>query len=175
MPVSHIESIFPCRQWLHENPYVRKYWLKSFRLSVPICILFANQYRMKTTLLSFVCCLLIVTTATSSTVPQANSVQSTEVEFNNNFVRFNAHKQGQAGIALTWIFSDPGNVVSFVVERSYDGSYFERVAELPAADRNQFRDGGVYPGYIYYRIIALMYDGSAIYSNVEIVRIVRNG
>jgi len=134
--------------------------------------LFPNQIRMKT-IFSIACCLLIVSTATSTPLPQTKQAFVTAA-YNDGFVRFNAHRQ-QAGIALSWTFGSPNNAVSFVIERSYDGSFFERIDEVPAAGKNQYKDNGVYPGYIYYRIAALMYDGSTIYSNVDMVRIVRNG
>ncbi|MGB8190469.1 MAG: hypothetical protein WCF67_01060, partial [Chitinophagaceae bacterium] len=65
----------------------------------------------------------------------------------------------------------------FVIQRSYDGDFFENVAEISTSTdrRNQYKDNAVYPGYVHYRIAAVMYNGSTIYSSVEIVRIVRNG
>ncbi len=127
------------------------------------------------TLFTIACALLIASTATSTPLPQTK--QSYVVA--DEFVRLNVHKQ-QQGILLSWVFSSPGNAVSFVVERSYDGNIFETIAELPTepgkGNRNQYKDNSVFPGYIYYRVSALMYDGSTITSQVEMVRIVvRNG
>ena len=124
--------------------------------------------------MSIVCAFALTSTAIASPLPKS-SVQTVSIaKFTNEFAKFNAHRQ-QRGVELTWIFTDPGNVVSFVVQRSYDGEFYENVTEIPASGKNQYKDDAVFPGYLYYRIGALMYDGSVIYSNVEVVRIVRNG
>jgi hypothetical protein len=51
------------------------------------------------------------------------------------------------------------------------------VAEISGgANKNQYKDdNGIYPGYLHYRVAARMNDGSVIYSQVDVVRIVRNG
>ncbi len=118
---------------------------------------------------------LAVSAAEASPFPKNNKIVSS-AKFNDEFVRFNAHRQ-QNGIALTWTFTNANNAVAFVIERSYDGTFFENIAELPTGNgtRCQYRDNAVYPGYSHYRVGALMYDGSVIYSKVEVVRIVRNG
>lgn len=133
------------------------------------------------TAMSILCAVVLTSTAIASPVPVNNdqpvsiSKQTLPVaKFANEFARFNGHRQ-QKGIMLNWIFTDPNNVVSFVVQRSYDGEYYETAGEVPANGKNQFKDNDVFPGHIYYRIAALMFDGSTIYSNVEVVRIVRNG
>ena len=133
---------------------------------------------MKTTF-SIVCALLIVFADTSSPLIKGNqSPYIKSVASSNEFVRFIAHRQ-QNGVMLNWAFSNPGNAVSFVIERSYDGSVFETICELPTTagtgNRCQYKDNSVFPGYIYYRVSALMYDGTTISSQVEMVRIVRNG
>jgi hypothetical protein len=133
------------------------------------------------TVMSILCAVALTSTTIASPVPVNNnqpvpinpqSVQ--KVKFSNEFGKVNVHRQ-QKGILLTWIFTDPNNVVSFVVQRSYDNEFFETAGEVPSNGKNQYKDNDVFPGHIYYRIAALMYDGSTIYSNVEAVRIVRNG
>lgn len=129
------------------------------------------------TIFSIVCALLVVSAATSSPLIKGNQAQYIKATASDEFVRFNAHRQ-QAGIMLSWVFSNPTNAVSFRIERSYDGSSFEIIDEVPTSatgNRNQYKDNSVFPGYIYYRVSALMYDGSTISSQVEMVRIVRNG
>lgn len=130
------------------------------------------------TIFSIACTLLLVSTATSTPLIQKDQSYISPAAASDNFIRFNAHRQ-QAGIALSWVFSNPDNAVAFLIERSYDGNIFEPIAEIPTTpgngNRNQYRDNSVFPGYIYYRVSALMYDGSAISSHVEMVRIVRNG
>ena len=124
--------------------------------------------------MSFLCAVVFASATIASPLPKHSKQPASVAKYTNDFVRFNAHRQ-QNGIMLNWIFSDPNNVVSFVIERSYDGSYYETVTEVPVNSKNQYKDNAVYPGYLHYRIKALMYDGSSIYSTVEVVRIVRNG
>jgi hypothetical protein len=120
------------------------------------------------------CTLILITSAIASPLPSTKPQSVSIAKFTNEFSKFNVHRQAK-GVVLDWVFTDPNNVVSFRIERSYDGTFFERVTEVPATGRNQYKDEDVFPGHIYYRVAALMYDGSTIYSNVDVVRIVRNG
>lgn len=122
------------------------------------------------------CALVMLSVTYASPLPQTKQTFVSSFKFQDAFTRFNGHRQ-QNGIALTWQFTNPNNAVCFVIQRSYDGSFFENLAEVPCSEgRNQYKDNnGVYPGYLHYRIVALMRDGSSIYSPVEVVRIVRNG
>ena len=126
------------------------------------------------TVFSIISTLILTTSAIASPVPATKPQGITIAKFTNEFSRFHAHRQAN-NIVLNWIFSDPNNVVSFAIEWSYDGVSFEKVDEVPAAGKNQYKHMNVFPGHNYYRIVALMYDGSMVYSNVEVVRIVRNG
>jgi len=122
-----------------------------------------------------VLCMFVLLSGMATPLPKNKQLNVSSAAFNDEFTRFNGHRQ-QNGIMLTWTFTSPNNAVSFVIERSYDGTYFETAAEIaPGAGRNQYKDNAVYPGYTHYRIKALMYDGSVIYSHTEVVRIVRNG
>jgi len=90
------------------------------------------------------------------------------------FGSFHVHRQ-HLEAALNWdVLTD--NVSSFIIERSYDGEFFSSVAEVnPSATRwNRFNDNTVEPGLIYYRIIAVMNDGTLEYSPTELVKIVRH-
>ena len=85
---------------------------------------------------------------------------------------FRAHRQGQ-GVTLTWA-SNSSNVERFEVERSWDGEFFDCVANCEAIGSSKFKfnDAEVYPGLTYYRIAAVHSDGSTEYSATEVVRIV---
>ena len=86
-----------------------------------------------------------------------------------------AHRQ-QNGVSLNWTVINSQDVVSFVIERSWDGVYFDAIDEVAVAEgTNRYRDNDIYPGYLYYRIIAVMNDGTEVSSSIEMVRIVRNG
>lgn len=92
------------------------------------------------------------------------------------FSKLNIHKK-QNGVSVNWTTTGAENVTTFVIERSYDGSSFETIDRISASGgkSNSYQDDNVYPGYLYYRIIAVSSDGSTTYSPIDVVRIVRNG
>ena len=95
---------------------------------------------------------------------------------NSCFSRFNVHRAGKANTELTWVVSS-ADITKFVVERSYDGEFFDLLTDVNFNGSSSYKvkDVEVYPGYIYYRITALKSDGSAECSPVETVRIVKRG
>ena len=109
--------------------------------------------------------------ASASTNPMMQP--STTVFSVNSFGNFNVHRQHNSA-ALSWIYS--GNVSSFIIQRSYDGSYFNTIHQQSAGSGhwNKFLDSTVEPGTIYYKIIAVNNDGSMEDSPVATVRIVRH-
>jgi hypothetical protein len=88
------------------------------------------------------------------------------------FDYFRAHRQA-FGVALNWSASD---AVSFKVERSYDGEFFEDVTTIEAGGvaEHKFIDEDIYPGTIYYRVGAVDANGSVDYSEVKKVLFVSN-
>jgi hypothetical protein len=92
------------------------------------------------------------------------------------FGRFNVHRAGKSGIALTWTVTENG-IAQFQVERSYDGEFFDPVTTLDFNGSSSYKtkDTDVFPGVIYYRITAVKSDGSTECSPVESVRIVKHG
>jgi len=132
------------------------------------------------TITSFVLtgCLFIVTTAATPVTkqpgskknPSATSVKATM------FQRFLVHRQHNDA-ALAWAMTSNEGVTGFIIERSYDGTYFDYLdaTEVDNGAWNRYRDASVSPGYIYYRVIAVMDDGTTITSPIEMVRIVRHG
>ena len=95
-----------------------------------------------------------------------------------NFLR--THRQGRDGITATWGISGPGNDVSdFVVERTYEDpadpyANWEMVTAMPnAGDRSmKCTDTNIFPGYISYRVTALLISGGAYVSPVSTVHII---
>ncbi len=113
---------------------------------------------------------LILTSSYVSTV--IASPAETTVQVNNGFDHFRIHRQGN-DVALSWAVSAPG-VTSFIIERSYDGEFFDAIAEVGAAGgTNKWQDANVYGGTYFYRITAINADGSRLHSDVASVRIVR--
>jgi hypothetical protein len=74
-----------------------------------------------------------------------------------------------------WGIDSPAGVSNFTIERSYDGEFYDVINESPCANSTRFtwKDEGVYPGLIYYRVACNMSDGTTHYSAVETIRIVQ--
>ena len=129
-----------------------------------------NRIYMKTklTVLLFVALSLNTLGSTGPELQPSNKVFSV-----NNFGSLNVHRQ-QNSAAVNWIFNST-NVSGFIVQRSYDGSYFSPICQQGKSNGhwNKFLDTTVEPGTIYYKVIAVMDDGSNEESPVAEVRIVR--
>ena len=88
------------------------------------------------------------------------------------FGRFNVHRE-RNGVALHFSILNADDVSVFLVERSWDGFYFNTIDEIYVSEGlNKYHDSEVYPGFLHYRIIAIMNDGSEVISPVDVVRIV---
>ncbi len=92
----------------------------------------------------------------------------------NSFGAFNIHRQHNSA-ALSWIYNS-ADVSNFIIERSYDGTFFHTVDQVGVSNGhwNKFLDTTVEPGTIYYRITAVLNDGTSEQSAVETVKIVRH-
>jgi len=111
----------------------------------------------------------------TSTTNNAVSASPLPHVYNKNtvFDTFNAHRQHNS-VALVWTTAGSG-ISTFVIQHSFDGVSFTTVDQVsPEADgRNGYLHDGAFPGYNYYRIGAILSDGSTEYSDIEVVRIVR--
>ena len=128
---------------------------------------------MKTKLIYLLLIVVVSSTTMSFTNQQNSTVASAKISMVGNFGSFSVHRMHNSA-ALRWNFNST-EVSSFVIQRSYDGSNFSTIDELaPCTDQwNKYTDNTVEPGFIYYRLIAVMNDGSEEYSAVEMLRIVR--
>jgi hypothetical protein len=90
----------------------------------------------------------------------------------NGFEGFHAHRQ-QTGVALAWRHSS--SVSNFSIQHSYDGVTFHTINQVPPdmAGWNNYKDDAALPGFNYYRIVAVLADGTTEYSDAACVRIVR--
>lgn len=124
---------------------------------------------MKTILtIAFVAFLAITTSAVATNVHPSYTQGTT----NSCFSYFRAHRQ-MNGAGLMWAVNQQG-VSEFKVEFSYDGDFYEEVATVPAHGSAQYKytHRDVLPGILYYRIKAVMTDGSTNDSQPQTVRIV---
>jgi hypothetical protein len=115
--------------------------------------------------------LLFITVTTSAVATQLPT--GTPTVSASSFQSFRIHRQS-SGVALSWEPST-SNVREFLIERSYDGEFFEtiNVVGCNGTTTHRFLDGNVFPGYIHYRITAVYADGSTEASPVQMIRIVQ--
>lgn len=123
------------------------------------------------TKLTVVLALILSMNVLGSTTPE---LQISKVFSVNNFGSFNVHRQHNSA-ALSWGFNS-ADVSGFIIQRSYDGTNFDTIDQvgLSSARWNRYLDNTVEPGIIYYKIIAIMNDGSREDSPVSSVRIVKH-
>ena len=130
---------------------------------------------MKTTsILLFVLSLMFSDAKATLGEPEVkSSFNSITKKVIGQFGRVNAHRQ-QQGVGLSWAMTSTQGIAGFIIERSYDGTYFEEIDQVNVeiSGRHRYNDNAVYPGFIHYRIVAMMEDGSSEASETAVVRIV---
>ena len=104
-----------------------------------------------------------------------NTTTSVSANVAHDFTYFRTHHQSKKNVVLNWGITSPAGVSSFRIERSYDGDFYDVINEPACNNATKFswKDEGIYPGVIYYRIGCLMSDGSCHYSDVETIRVVQ--
>ncbi len=131
---------------------------------------------MKTTALSLVVLLTVSASASAKPIP-ANNIHVSRIVAKSSdvFGAFHIHRQGDFA-SLNWnVTSDAAT--SFVIERSYDGEFFDEIDEVSADPKrwNRYTDNTVEPGIIYYRISAYDANGGLLgVSSTEVVKIVKH-
>ena len=132
---------------------------------------------MKTRISLLVLLFVSVITLTSATNKLGkstdNNTQLTKQTVENVFKSFNLHRQGR-GTSLSWTVNS-NHINGYVIQRSYDGEYFDDIdINVFSLGRwNRANDSEVFPGFIHYRIIASLDDGTECVSPVQVIRIVR--
>jgi len=103
-----------------------------------------------------------------------NSSTTVTKKQDHEFSYFRIHKQGKGNVVLNWGVTSSAGVSGFTIQRSYDGDFYDEINQTSCNSEVKFswKDEGVFPGYIYYRIGCIMNDGSCHYSDIEDIRIV---
>lgn len=109
-------------------------------------------------------------------IKQTYSSAVTKNNAQEMFGYFRIHHQTKNNVVLNWGITSPAGVSSFTVERSYDGEFFDVINQVACNNAVKFswKDEGIYPGYIYYRIGCITNDGKATYSSTEVIRVVQH-
>ena len=136
---------------------------------------------MKTQLSAFAISAIIITTGFSPATSE-NSVdtkQKVKAEYVQSavFTSFSTHRQGK-GITLTWDVEASAGVLNFSIQRTYEDvtdpyAVWEDISSLPADGSKFYRytDDLVSPGFVSYRIVALLSDGTTAESGISTVQI----
>lgn len=131
--------------------------------------------RASVLLLLFVsaCALSSAAFSTGNPAPAA-SFKKAAPKVDNVFRSFFLHRQHNDDIVLNWTVTS-SNIASYVIQKSYDGEYFDNIdIEINTVGKwTRATDKDVFPGYIYYKVIAIMNDGTEVSSAVQVVRIVK--
>ncbi|HEV8286993.1 MAG TPA: hypothetical protein VGQ09_21935 [Chitinophagaceae bacterium] len=115
--------------------------------------------------------------AIAATPIQSSTPLKSSQKTSDGFSFIRTHRQGK-GAAISWAFTS-ANASSFTVQRTYEDptdpyAFWEDVSSTACNSSRSYKcdDANVYPGYISYRVIALLNDGSTIASEVSTIRIV---
>ena len=126
---------------------------------------------------SFLAFLLMASSSTIATQNELNEKsESVSQVYNECFNFLRVHRQGKAGVNISWSVAD-NQIDHFIVERSYDGEFFEPVNScgFNGSSNYKMNDNNIFPGTIYYRVKAVKTDGTTEHSAVKSVRIVQRG
>lgn len=126
--------------------------------------------------------ILIISTAWISPVSTTTSNEPVKVspKLNPSFSFVRAHRQGK-GVTATWGITSTDGVIGFTIQKTYEDptdpyAFWEDLCSLACNPSRSFKhtDNSVFPGYINYRIVARMDNGSDVMSETVTVRIVQH-
>ena len=137
---------------------------------------------MKAQLSLLAAAVIIINTAWISPVTPtdkaATPAKVTKAPLNPSFNFVRAHRQGK-GITASWAISSNEGVLGFNVQKTYEDptdpyAYWEDLCTVACDPVRSYKhtDMNVFPGYIHYRIVAQMGNGSSVVSETVTVRIV---
>jgi hypothetical protein len=119
-----------------------------------------------------------ITPVVPATSTADGSAKVTNAALNPTFSFVRAHRQGK-GIVATWAISSNEGVLGFTVQRTYEDptdpyAFWEDICTLACNPVRSYKhnDTNVFPGYINYRVVAQMSNGSTVVSETVTVRIV---
>lgn len=113
-----------------------------------------------------------------SSPSSANTTMELRKTRSIDFAFFRTHRQAKGAVA-TWGMNSNDGVAGFLLQRTYQDptdpySMWEDVTFMPCTEERSFKynDENILAGYIYYRVIAQLNDGSEVVSEVSGIRIV---
>jgi hypothetical protein len=138
---------------------------------------------MKTLVTLFLIAAIAICTIAASPLPsfklKGSADEKSFVQQNAAFAFFRTHRQGKAGATSSWGMTSESGVSGFVVQRTYEDpadpyAWWEDVSAVPCNGSRSYKctDENIFPGYITYRIVALLNGGGSITSDYNTIRIV---
>jgi hypothetical protein len=138
---------------------------------------------MKAQLILLAAAVIVINTAWMAPVKPESStanapVKVNEAKLNPTFSFTRAHRQGK-NIVATWAISSNEGVLGFSVQKTYEDptdpyAFWEDLCTVACNPVRSYKhtDTNVFPGYVHYRIVAQMSNGSSVVSETATVRIV---
>lgn len=135
--------------------------------------------------LSLIAIVVVAVCAVAASPVRDNSVimpykGNVVLQQNPDFAFFRTHRQGRNGITSTWGMTSENGVVYFSLLRTYEDPGeplgWAEVGTIPASSSRSYKwtNENVGAGFISYRVVAHMSDGSTITTWVNTIRIVRH-
>ncbi len=123
---------------------------------------------MKTLLTFLFIGFVATTTSAVATNVEETFTETKSIQKCFKYLRVQRHSEGNI---VSWAVSSK-DVIHFIIERSYDGKYFEPKTDINCSGvyLHSFTDETVSPGTVYYKIAAIKSDGTKEYSIVETIR-----
>lgn len=131
---------------------------------------------MKTITLLAISALVFFSIAAAPAPEKETSVRNVNTAF-DSFSSLRTHRKGQ-GAEITWSFSSSSGVSGFIVERTNEDpndpySVWTTVGSTACDGSRSYKccDASPFPGYINYRVTAVLNNGTTITSGVSTVHI----
>jgi len=131
---------------------------------------------MKTKISIFAIIVAAILAIAAIPFPELSKPEKSVKQTTDGFSFIRTHRQGK-GATTTWAFVSD-NVSGFTVQRTYEDpsdpyAFWEAVCNTNCNSSRSYKytDENLLPGFINYRVVALMNDGSTICSDLSSIRI----
>ena len=132
---------------------------------------------MKTVTLLAISALVFFSIAAAPAPEKETSVKKVN-KVPDEFTSLRSHRKGKGGAEVSWSFSSSSGVSGFVVERTNEDpndpySVWVTVGSQGCDGSRSYKccDESPFPGYINYRVTAVLNNGTIIQSGVSVVHI----
>ena len=92
---------------------------------------------------------------------------------------FRIHRQTKDGITVTWGMTSESGVSGYSIQRTYEDptdpyAFWEDAGSMPCSSARSYKwtDLHIYPGFISYRIVAMMNNGTSMTSDILTLHII---